>query len=120
MTGCFQPHHLTHDLRGLSAEELKVSRDRRYTPAVSVHVRLTRCIPSLAKGLEHWHAFFQSSKKYMRVGRVRLAPIDPRTAPPGPCLTGEQGATAGGEGRGAKPVEDGSGGGQEGRSKPEL
>ncbi|KZT74503.1 cytochrome b5 [Daedalea quercina L-15889] len=49
-TGCFSTH-LTHDLRGLSDDELK--------------------------GVENWKQFYANSKKYVKIGRVSHPPIDP-------------------------------------------
>jgi predicted heme/steroid binding protein len=58
ITGCFETH-LTHDLRGLSAQELT--------------------------GLDTWMDFYEKSEKYFYVGRVQFEPI-PENAPlPPPC-----------------------------------
>ncbi|KAL7410837.1 cytochrome b5-like heme/steroid binding domain-containing protein [Mrakia frigida] len=85
VTGCFQPHHLTHDLRGLTDEELV--------------------------GVANWKKFFTNNPKYSRVGTVLLPPIDPSTPIPGPCIVeggvtpmapGEKGHH--GAGGGARPV----------------
>ncbi|KAL7423589.1 hypothetical protein Q5752_001169 [Cryptotrichosporon argae] len=58
ITGCFQTH-LTHDLRGLSADQLKA--------------------------LEHWKSFFSNHEKYTKIGTVLLPPIDPASPIPPPC-----------------------------------
>ncbi|KAG2235723.1 hypothetical protein INT48_009138 [Thamnidium elegans] len=60
VTGCFEDH-LTHDVRGLTSDQLK--------------------------GLDHWKKFYDSSHKYHKVGRVLHDPI-PEDAPiPKPCKT---------------------------------
>ncbi|KLO16380.1 cytochrome b5 [Schizopora paradoxa] len=59
-TGCFATHR-THDLRGLTERELKVS------------------------GVQHWKDFFAKSKKYTKIGRVQHRPIDPASPIPEPC-----------------------------------
>ncbi|GAA5804485.1 cytochrome b5-like heme/steroid binding domain-containing protein [Helicostylum pulchrum] len=60
ITGCFEDH-LTHDVRGLTPDQLK--------------------------GLDHWKKFYNSSHKYHKVGRVLHDPI-PEDAPiPKPCKT---------------------------------
>ena len=95
-TGCFSTH-LTHDLRGLSEDELKVrskartralrcgpppggraaSRTSRYSIAerLSVH----------AQGVENWKRFYANSSKYVKVGRVSHPPIDPASPIPEHC-----------------------------------
>lgn len=57
-TGCFATHR-THDLRGLSEEQLQSVR--------------------------HWKRFFADHKTYFKVGRVLHPPIDPESAIPEPC-----------------------------------
>jgi len=57
-TQCLKGHR-THDLRGLTAEELS-SKD-------------------------HWRKFFDNNVKYPHVGRVLLIPIDSHSPIPGPC-----------------------------------
>ncbi|KAI8906843.1 cytochrome b5-like heme/steroid binding domain-containing protein [Gorgonomyces haynaldii] len=58
ITGCFETH-LTHDLRGLSDDELKA--------------------------LQTWIDFYEKSDKYFRVGTIKFDPI-PEDAPiPPPC-----------------------------------
>jgi hypothetical protein len=58
VTGCFEDH-LTHDVRGLSEEQLK--------------------------GIEHWKKFYDKHHKYHKIGRVLHDPI-PSDAPlPKPC-----------------------------------
>lgn len=125
VTGCFQPHHLTHDLRGLSDDELKVlSQSQPLTDGARPTLTYFPCACLIqtstlpcrrnarfsVQGLDHWHNFFATSKKYTLVGHVLLPPIDPSSPPPGPCLSeGEAEATfSGGESRGEKPVLDGS------------
>ncbi|RUS18006.1 hypothetical protein BC937DRAFT_89248 [Endogone sp. FLAS-F59071] len=58
VTGCFATH-LTHDLRGLSPEELKT--------------------------VAHWKGFYNDHHKYIKVGTVMHAPIDPASPIPEPC-----------------------------------
>ncbi|CAG8571510.1 4287_t:CDS:2 [Paraglomus brasilianum] len=58
VTGCFNTH-LTHDLRGLTKEELK--------------------------SLRGWLEFYQNHHSYHKVGNVVLPPIDPDTPIPEPC-----------------------------------
>ncbi|KAJ3370422.1 Methylcrotonoyl-CoA carboxylase subunit alpha, mitochondrial [Kappamyces sp. JEL0680] len=60
-TGCFEPEHLTHDLRGLSKEELT--------------------------GMDTWIDFYEKSSKYHYVGRVIHDPI-PDDAPMPPKHAG--------------------------------
>ncbi|KZV65507.1 cytochrome b5 [Peniophora sp. CONT] len=57
-TGCFAQHR-THDLRGLSENELK--------------------------SVQHWKDFFSNHKDYTHVGRVSHRPIDPMSPIPEPC-----------------------------------
>ncbi|KAI6105399.1 cytochrome b5-like heme/steroid binding domain-containing protein [Pisolithus sp. B1] len=57
-TGCFATHR-THDLRGLSEEQLQSVR--------------------------HWKRFFADHKTYFKVGRVLHPPIDPESPIPEPC-----------------------------------
>ncbi|RXK36651.1 hypothetical protein M231_06038 [Tremella mesenterica] len=57
VTGCFETH-LTHDVRGLSPDEMK--------------------------GLEHWRSFFANHKDYHKIGHI-LNPLDPQTPIPPPC-----------------------------------
>lgn len=57
-TGCFATHR-THDLRGLSEEQLQSVR--------------------------HWKRFFADHKTYFKVGRVIHPPIDPESPIPEPC-----------------------------------
>ncbi|KAF9515235.1 hypothetical protein BS47DRAFT_1294139 [Hydnum rufescens UP504] len=59
-TQCLRGHR-THDLRGLTAEELR-SKD-------------------------HWRNFFDNNRKYPHIGRVLLIPIDPQSPIPGACET---------------------------------
>ncbi|KAL1920447.1 uncharacterized protein VTP21DRAFT_824 [Calcarisporiella thermophila] len=49
VTGCFQ-NHLTHDLRGLTKDQLKA--------------------------LDGWKRFYRDSSKYFKVGRVEHPPVD--------------------------------------------
>ncbi|TYJ57457.1 hypothetical protein B9479_001774 [Cryptococcus floricola] len=58
VTGCFETH-LTHDLRGLSEDELK--------------------------SVTHWKKFFENNEKYTKIGTVLNPPIDPSTPIPPPC-----------------------------------
>jgi len=57
-TGCFDTH-LTHDLRGLTAAQLK--------------------------DVDGWQEFYDSHAKYFRVGRVLHQPIDPDSPIPEDC-----------------------------------
>ncbi|KAG0698848.1 cytochrome b5-like heme/steroid binding domain-containing protein [Suillus ampliporus] len=57
-TGCFATHR-THDLRGLSENELR--------------------------GVQHWKKFFAEHKTYNKVGRVLHHPIDPESPIPKHC-----------------------------------
>ncbi|KAI0921983.1 hypothetical protein AcW1_004184 [Taiwanofungus camphoratus] len=57
-TGCFSTH-LTHDVRGLSEQELK--------------------------GVENWKKFYAEHKKYVKIGRVSHPPIDPASPIPDHC-----------------------------------
>ncbi|KAI6122829.1 cytochrome b5 [Pisolithus thermaeus] len=57
-TGCFATHR-THDLRGLSEEQLQ--------------------------SVKHWKRFFADHKTYFKVGRVLHPPIDPESPIPEPC-----------------------------------
>jgi len=57
-TGCFATHR-THDLRGLSDQELS--------------------------GVQHWKKFFTEHKTYSKVGRVLHPPIDPQSPIPEHC-----------------------------------
>ncbi|RKP03952.1 hypothetical protein CXG81DRAFT_113, partial [Caulochytrium protostelioides] len=59
ITGCFATH-LTHDVRGLDADEV-------------------------AQGLKQWQDFYGSHARYLRVGRVVLPPIAPDAPVPEPC-----------------------------------
>ncbi|KAI8356684.1 cytochrome b5-like heme/steroid binding domain-containing protein [Blakeslea trispora] len=60
VTGCFK-EHLTHDLRGLSKDQLK--------------------------GVAHWKKFYQQHHTYHKIGRV-LHPTIPQDAPlPKPCAS---------------------------------
>ncbi|KAK0553282.1 hypothetical protein OC845_001282 [Tilletia horrida] len=60
ITGCFDdPVQLTHDLRGLSDEDMS-------------HVLL-------------WKKFFDNHDTYFKVGRVILPYVDPNSPPPPPC-----------------------------------
>ncbi|RIA97086.1 cytochrome b5-like heme/steroid binding domain-containing protein, partial [Glomus cerebriforme] len=58
VTGCFETH-LTHDLRGLTHEQIKE--------------------------LENWAKFYRDHHTYYKVGRVVHPPIDPNTPIPPPC-----------------------------------
>nr|ODO01269.1 hypothetical protein L204_01997 [Cryptococcus depauperatus CBS 7855] len=58
VTGCFETH-LTHDIRGLSSNEMA--------------------------SLNHWKSFFANSDKYLKVGTVLNPPINPKTPLPSPC-----------------------------------
>ncbi|GMK53537.1 hypothetical protein CspeluHIS016_0101230 [Cutaneotrichosporon spelunceum] len=58
VTGCFETH-LTHDLRGLSQDELKA--------------------------LQGWKDFFENHARYWPVGRTILPPISANTPIPPPC-----------------------------------
>ncbi|WVQ72283.1 hypothetical protein IAR50_001833 [Cryptococcus sp. DSM 104548] len=58
VTGCFETH-LTHDIRGLSEDELK--------------------------SVTHWKKFFENNEKYTKIGTVLNPPIDPSTPIPPPC-----------------------------------
>jgi len=57
-TGCFKTH-LTHDLRGLTEQEMA--------------------------GVEHWKGFFANHKVYRKIGRVNHIPIDPESPIPEHC-----------------------------------
>ncbi|EPT03103.1 hypothetical protein FOMPIDRAFT_1116458 [Fomitopsis schrenkii] len=57
-TGCFNTH-LTHDLRGLSEDELK--------------------------GVANWKRFYANSKKYVKIGRLSHPAIDPASPIPEHC-----------------------------------
>ncbi|KAH7888085.1 cytochrome b5 [Phlebopus sp. FC_14] len=57
-TGCFATHR-THDLRGLTQQELQ--------------------------SVEHWKKFFADHKAYFKVGKVLHPPIDPASPVPEPC-----------------------------------
>ncbi|KAI8983574.1 cytochrome b5-like heme/steroid binding domain-containing protein [Pilobolus umbonatus] len=58
VTGCFQDH-LTHDLRGLTTDQLK--------------------------GIDHWKKFYEKHHTYYKIGRVIHDPL-PEDAPiPPPC-----------------------------------
>ncbi|KAJ7638445.1 cytochrome b5-like heme/steroid binding domain-containing protein [Roridomyces roridus] len=70
-TGCFQTHK-THDLRGLSEQEMA--------------------------GVQHWKQFFANHDKYAKVGRVSHPPIDPASPIPEHCDAKKQ-AIAEEEGR---------------------
>ncbi|CAG8502151.1 4761_t:CDS:2 [Ambispora leptoticha] len=60
ITGCFSsPSHLSHDLRGLTPDQLK--------------------------SLEGWASFYRDHHTYFKVGRVALPPIDPNSPIPPPC-----------------------------------
>ncbi|KAK4686757.1 hypothetical protein P7C73_g3361, partial [Tremellales sp. Uapishka_1] len=61
-TGCFQMHQ-THDLRGLSDQELD--------------------------SLKHWKSFFANHEKYFKVGTVNNPPIDPHSPIPPSCHEAE-------------------------------
>lgn len=58
VTGCFKTH-LTHDLRGLSKEQLK--------------------------SLKHWTDFYRKSDKYFYVGKILNPEIDPNSPIPEDC-----------------------------------
>lgn len=58
VTGCFQDH-LTHDVRGLTSEQLK--------------------------GIEHWKKFYDKHHKYHKIGRVLHDPIPEDQPIPKPC-----------------------------------
>ncbi|TPX34491.1 hypothetical protein SmJEL517_g02804 [Synchytrium microbalum] len=58
VTGCFQTH-LTHDMRGLSEEQLK--------------------------SLDTWQNFYRDHKEYFYVGEIDYPPIDPNSPIPPPC-----------------------------------
>lgn len=60
VTGCFQTH-LTHDLRGLNAEEVGA--------------------------IQEWKNFFDSHERYKLVGRLDLPHIDKSSPAPKPCNT---------------------------------
>ncbi|CAO3595326.1 unnamed protein product [Absidia cylindrospora] len=57
VTGCFEDH-LTHDLRGLSAAQLK--------------------------GVEHWKSFYTNHHTYHKIGTVIHPPLDENTPIPPP------------------------------------
>jgi predicted heme/steroid binding protein len=59
-TGCFATHR-THDLRGLTDQELQ--------------------------GVQHWKKYFADHKTYFKAGRVLHYPIDPQSPIPEPCDT---------------------------------
>lgn len=63
VTGCFKDH-LTHDLRGLSDEEIK--------------------------GIDGWAQFYHDSNKYKFVGHVIHEPIDPASPIPADCKPKDQ------------------------------
>ncbi|ORY27328.1 cytochrome b5-like heme/steroid binding domain-containing protein [Naematelia encephala] len=80
VTGCFATHR-THDLRGLSPEELK--------------------------SLDHWKSFFATHEKYTLIGRVLLPPIDPDSPIPPPCDDSAPGEAASARGSDAPgPVSE--------------
>ncbi|SAL99239.1 hypothetical protein [Absidia glauca] len=58
VTGCFEDH-LTHDLRGLSAAQLK--------------------------GVAHWKSFYANHHTYYKIGTVIHPPLDDSTPIPPPC-----------------------------------
>lgn len=101
ITGCFQPHHITHDLRGISADDLKVSRHhahRLYLAADNTD--------RFPQALDAWKKFFADHAKYEYIGTVSLPPIDPSSPIPGPCVEydGAQAAAPGAVHGGAAPV----------------
>jgi hypothetical protein len=55
---CFEDH-LTHDVRGLSSDQLK--------------------------GIDHWKKFYDQSHKYHKIGRVLHDPIPDDAPIPKPC-----------------------------------
>ncbi|KAF9268303.1 cytochrome b5 [Marasmius fiardii PR-910] len=61
-TGCFKTHR-THDLRGLSDDEIR--------------------------GVEHWKKFYAEHKDYFKVGKVVHPPIDPASPIPEHCQPGK-------------------------------
>jgi hypothetical protein len=72
ITGCFETH-LTHDLRGLSEEQIAVSVDLDdpvFLPANKHFV----------KSLSQWSDFYENNDKYFYVGQVIHKPI-PEDAP---------------------------------------
>ncbi|KAJ2077907.1 hypothetical protein H4R24_004843 [Coemansia sp. RSA 988] len=59
-TNCLSRNdHLTHDTRGLGESELA--------------------------GIQGWHRLFDNHQQYVKVGVVKLDPIDPNSAIPPPC-----------------------------------
>lgn len=76
-TGCFSTHQ-THDIRGLSEQEIQ--------------------------GLQHWKKFYAESKKYPKVGRVMHPPIDPITPIPVHCDAKKAQASIERERSGPKPT----------------
>ncbi|GAA6022805.1 hypothetical protein JCM8202_003716 [Rhodotorula sphaerocarpa] len=58
VTGCFKTH-LTHDLRGLTRDQLAV--------------------------VENWKNFYKNHAKYRHIGKVVHPPIDPASPIPPPC-----------------------------------
>ncbi|PVG03587.1 cytochrome b5 [Serendipita vermifera] len=62
-TGCFKDHR-THDLRGLTEEEMQ--------------------------GVNHWKKFFKEKDKYRHVGKVIHPPIDPKSPIPRHCKEDKQ------------------------------
>ncbi|CEQ39039.1 SPOSA6832_00534 [Sporobolomyces salmonicolor] len=79
VTGCFQDH-LTHDLRGFTEKDMKVS--------------LALLDPGLAdlrlvQTLNNWKSFYAKHPKYHKVGTVIHRPIDPSSPIPAPCNQGK-------------------------------
>ncbi|WFD19614.1 hypothetical protein MCAP1_001848 [Malassezia caprae] len=58
VTGCFETH-LTHDVRGLSPEQVEA--------------------------LERWYKFYADHNTYYKVGSLKVPPLDPNTPIPEPC-----------------------------------
>ncbi|ORZ41727.1 cytochrome b5-like heme/steroid binding domain-containing protein [Catenaria anguillulae PL171] len=77
VTGCFETH-LTPDLRGLSAEQLK--------------------------GVDEWREFYDNHDQYFYVGTVVHPPIDPNTPIPKHCDEEPEAGGLAGTG-GEKPVD---------------
>jgi hypothetical protein len=81
-TGCFKDHR-THDLRGLTEEEMNVSIAPFIVPGTR-NVSNAETI-QLFQGVKHWKKFFKNSEKYKHVGKVIHPPIDPKSPIPPHC-----------------------------------
>ena len=74
-TGCFETH-LTHDIRGLSEKQVKVS-------LCSSQISIST--DNGQQAIKDWRDFFLKSKKYFKVGTVLNPPIDPDSPIPVDC-----------------------------------